>query len=107
MDERFKARFVARYEQYEFHAGIMKEDEKKPHFEAKTITTKTGKRKSMRSAFTSVDGMTARRKRGMLVGGEPTIKQIYQFACKRAGVDIVKRPFQSPNTKAMHYGGQA
>lgn len=101
LDNRFKARFTARFEQYEFQAGVMPSDGEKKHYEAKSITLKSGKRKKRKSAFTTVDGMTARKRRGYLFGNEPTIKQIYQFACRYVRSDIVKDPFLSPNSGPM------
>lgn len=105
-----KKKFRNRFEKFEWRAGLFEEDWNKPHFPARSIYTKTGKRKKKKSAFTTVDGLKARKKgtvrsvaNSSAIGPVrlPTMRQILHKANHTARKDIIKAPFEKRGTLAM------
>jgi hypothetical protein len=94
VDRRFLNRFRRRFEQFELQAGVL--EPTKPHFKAKPIYKKNGKRKTKNAAFTSVDGLKARRKSRIQAG---TVGMIADVQGKR--VDFIRAPFKQATSPAL------
>lgn len=94
LDPKFLSRFRKRFEQFEFQAGVL--EPTKPHYQAKPIFTKTGKRKKKNVAFKSVDGLKARRETRVQSG---TVGMIAKVHGKR--VDFIRAPFRNATSPAL------
>lgn len=95
-DQKFRKKLEKKLGGYEFKVGLFPEDAGKPHYPAKSIYTKTGKLKKAKSAYTTIDGMKARRRassKQFISFMLPSMREILELACGYVGRDIVKAPF--------------
>jgi hypothetical protein len=90
----FLTKFRNRFEQYGFEAGVL--NPSKPHYQARPIHTKTGKRKKAAAAFTTIDGMRARKKTRTKSG---TVGLIAGVQSKR--VNFIVAPFRRASSPEL------
>lgn len=96
LDPKFKKRFVSRLGQFQAEAGILKPEQ--THYMARSIYTKTGKRKKKKAAFTSVDGMKARRKTSKPAG---TMYSVAEIQSKILRINFITAPFSGGKTSQL------